>query len=107
MNIEKRFDYNTPILVIGWRGFPINGFCYDIIYKGEIHSRLNFSRSDNMHGAYKLAFEDFKTAMKEDNKFYCIEKYTGTLEEFVTRKYFKNPIKRILYDLYLWIGNFF
>jgi len=105
MNIENNFD--GPILVIGWRGFPINGFCYQIIYKGEIHSRYNCSRSDNMHAAYLLAFEDFKKAMKEDGRLYCIEKYTGALEEFATRKYFKNPIKRKLYTLYLWIGKCF
>jgi len=105
MNIEEGYD--SPILVIGWRGFPINGFCYTIMYKGKIHSRYNVSRSDNLHACYLEAVADFKKAMNEDGKLYCIEKYTGTLEEFATRKYFKNPIKRKLYQLYLWVGKIF
>ena len=105
MDIENRYD--SPIIVIGFRGFPINRFCYDIIYKGEIKSRLNVSQSDNLHCAYLLAFEDFKKAMDSEKQLNRIEKYTGTLEEFATRKYFKNPIKRKLYQFYLWVGKIF
>lgn len=105
MNIEEMYD--SPILIIGWRGFPINGFCYTIMYKGEIHSRLNTSRSCNLHACYSESINDFKKAMSEDGKLYCIEKYTGTLDQFLTSKYFKNPIKRKLYQLYLIVGKLF
>jgi hypothetical protein len=104
-DIEK--NYNGPIMVIGYRGYPINGFCYDIIQNGEIKSRLNTSHSDVLHRAYSLALEDFKIAMESDGKLYTIEKYTGTLEAYANAKYFKNPIKRILYQWYLFLGKFF
>lgn len=101
--IEKSYD--SPILVIGFRGHPINRFQCEIIYNGEIKNRLTYYKQyDNVHAAYAQGFEDFKKAMQEQDKLYRIEKYTGTLTEFISNKYFRSPIKRKLYKFYLWIG---
>lgn len=103
--IEDR--YSGPVMVIGWKGFPINGFCYDIIHKGEIKSRLNVSRSDNVHACYSLAFEDFKKEMELAGLLHSVDKYTGTIKEFSNRKYYKNRVKTLAYKLYLFIGRVF
>jgi hypothetical protein len=105
MNVEEKFQ--GPILVIGWKGYPINRFVTEVIYKGEQFNKFDFSQHDNMHSAYAMGFYFYKKAMKNDGRLYCIEKYTGTLEEFATRRYFNNPIKRKLYNFYLWVGSIF
>ena len=96
--------FDSPILIIGYRGFPINRFCYDVYLNRELYSKCNFSAFDNVHQCYSMGVKDFKKAMSETGMRH---KFNNSLSDFVNYRYFKNPIKRLLYSLYLSIGKLF
>jgi len=95
-------------LIIDFKGHPINSFTAEV-YKsnGETFDPYWTCHCNNIHGAYAAGFKKLKEAMESDGTGYRIEKYSGTLEEFVARRYYKSWIKRKLYSLYLWVGKCF
>jgi len=103
-------EFYNPILIIGFKGHPVNRFFASVYINGKEKYTNGFGEiihCDNIHSAYKYGYESLILAMKEDNTYYRIEKYSNTLDEFVKKRYFKNHIKRKLYSFYLWIGKLF
>lgn len=106
-NFKDKIIY-TPTLLIEFKGHPINSFTAEVYTaEGEIFDPYWTCNCGSIHAAYAEGLEKLKEAMIADNTYYRIEKYTTSLEEFATYKYFKNPIKRKLYKFYLWVGKIF
>lgn len=106
-NFKDRI-HDSAFMIIDYKGYPINRFTTEVYDKdGNTFDKFFTCHEDNIHGAYKKGFEKLKEAMVSDGTIYRLEKYTGSLYEFASRKYFKSPIKRWLYKTYLKMGKLF
>lgn len=72
----KNIHFDSPVIIIGWRGHPINRFCVEIIERnGDKFNRTDVSQHDFIHGAYCTALEYYEKAMVKDGNVYQLNKW--------------------------------
>lgn len=82
-NLKDKIVY-SPVLLIEFKGHPINRFTAEVYStSGEIFDPFFICHEDNIHAAYEKGFEKLKEAMIEENTSYRLEKYSKTLKEYV------------------------
>lgn len=109
---KTNLGFYGPVLVIGFKGHPINRFVAEIYVKGEEVYKtktlfIGVIHEDLIHAAYERGVNGLESAMKDEGLDYQLKKYHVTLREYATRRYFKTWIKRKLYKFYLLIGKAF
>lgn len=86
MKIE--IEYFNPVLIIVYKGFPINRFVPEVYTsKGDIFDPYFICHEDNIHCAYEKGFEKLKEAYEAEGRA-IDEYYSKTLREYTDR----NPI---------------
>lgn len=83
--MKIKLEYYNPILVVGYKGFPINKFVAQVYTsRGNVFDYFFICHETNIHQAYAKGFEKLKEAYEAEGHP-IDEYYSKTLNDYVYR----------------------